>query len=77
VTLSDAPTLTGFAVNDPRVTPESAALTVRESVAVAVLPFPSVTVRVTVKGEPVLAVGVQLMETALELLHPGGRWVQA
>jgi hypothetical protein len=33
----------------------------------------SVTVRVTVKGEPVVEDGVQPMEAAFELLQPPGR----
>jgi len=55
----------------------SAELTVSASVALAVIPFPSVTVRVTVNGEPVVAVGVQLIEAEFELLHPAGRFVHA
>jgi hypothetical protein len=49
--------------------------TASDSVAVAALLFPSVTVRVTANGEPVVAEGVQLIEAVLELLHPGGRLV--
>ena len=54
-----------------------AGLTVRVNVVVAVFPFLSVTVRVTVKGDPVVSVGVQLIEGEFELLHPSGRFVQA
>jgi hypothetical protein len=53
----------------------SAGLTVSVNDAVAVLPFESVTVRVTVNGEPVVAEGVQLMEAAFVVLHPVGRFV--
>ena len=51
------------------------AVTVSVNDAVAVLLFPSFTVRVTVNGEPVVAVGVQLIEARFELLQPIGRFV--
>ena len=54
----------------------TAGSTVSERVAVAVLLFPSVTVRVTAKGEPLAELGAQLMETEFEVLQPGGRPVQ-
>jgi len=76
LTLSGWLTLTGFGVMEPRVTPEGAVLTVREIVAVAVLLVPSFTVRVTVNGEPVALVGVQLIDGELAEEHPGGRLVQ-
>jgi hypothetical protein len=49
--------------------------TVRLNDAVAVFPFPSVTVSVTVNGDPVAAVGVQPMDAKSELEHPVGRFV--
>ena len=52
-------------------------LTVSVRVETEVPLFESVTVRVTVKGDPVTEVGVQLIEAELALVHPGGRFVHA
>jgi ABC-type anion transport system duplicated permease subunit len=49
----------------------SAESTVNVNDSVTVLPFPSVTVRVTVYGLPAFEVGVQLNNAAV-LLHPVG-----
>jgi len=76
VNVTDCPRSAGLWVTVGTGT-TSAKLTVNEIVAVAVLPFPSVTVRVTVSGEPVVAVDVQLMEAAFELKHPVGRFDHA
>jgi hypothetical protein len=65
-------TSTGLWVAD-RVPAERAGSTPSDSVAVAVLLFPSVTVSVTVKGDPVIDDGVQLIEAELALEHPLGR----
>ncbi len=43
----------------------------------AVFPFPSVTVKVTVNGDPVVSVGVQLIEAKFDDVHPSGRFVHA
>jgi hypothetical protein len=64
----------GFAYAVPADNAES---TVSMYVAVAVFPFPSVTVKVTVNGDPVVSVGVQMIEPESELLHPSGRPVHA
>jgi hypothetical protein len=53
----------------------SAGSTVRDRMAVAVPLTESVTVSVTVNGEPVEDVGVQLIEGEFEEEHPGGRLV--
>jgi 2',3'-cyclic-nucleotide 2'-phosphodiesterase (5'-nucleotidase family) len=70
------PTSTGFFVADS-VPADRAESTVKDIVAVAVLPFPSVTVRVTVSGDPVVAVGVQVIVAEFEVVHPVGRCVHA
>jgi hypothetical protein len=62
----------GAADGDPATNAEP---TVRLNDAVAVFPLPSVTVSVTVNGDPVAAVGVQLIDGEFELLHPVGRFV--
>jgi hypothetical protein len=54
----------------------TAGSTVRERVAVAVSPFPSLTVRVTMNGDPLAEVGVQEIEAEFEVLQPDGRPVQ-
>jgi tetrahydrodipicolinate N-succinyltransferase len=68
-------TSTGLIVADGAVV--SAGSTVRESVADAIPLTESVTVRVTVNGEPVDDVGVQLIDAEFEEEHPGGRLVHA
>jgi hypothetical protein len=70
------PTSTGFTVAEA-VPATKAGSTVRLNDAVAVFPLPSVTVNVTVNGDPVVAVGVQLIDGEFELLHPVGRFVHA
>jgi len=64
-------TSTGLWVAD-RVPAETAGSTVKDSVALPVPPLASVTVRVTVNGDPVEEVGVQLNDVP-EPLHPVGR----
>jgi hypothetical protein len=54
----------------------SAGLTVSDIDALPVPARESVTVRVTLNGDPLEEVGVQLMEAEFELTHPGGRLVQ-
>jgi hypothetical protein len=56
---------------------DSAGSTVNRYVAVAVSPFPSVTVRVTVNGDPVVSVGVQMIELEFDDVHPSGKFVHA
>jgi len=51
--------------------------TANVKVAIAVLMLESVTVRVTVSGDPVVAVGVQVIEGELDVEHPFGRLVHA
>ncbi|MDG7015924.1 MAG: hypothetical protein JRM82_00945 [Nitrososphaerota archaeon] len=69
------PVYTGLGVAEGAAS--SAGSTARERVAVAVSPFPSVTVRLTVRGEPVVAAGVQSTEGVSELPQPDGRLVHA
>ena len=63
-------TSTGFTVAEA-VPADNAESTVNANDAVAVFPFPSVTVRVTVYGDPESSLGVQLNDAAV-LLHPAG-----
>lgn len=51
------------------------ALTARLNEVVALLEFPSVTVRVTVNGDPAVSVGVQPREGESDVEHPWGRFV--
>ncbi len=69
-------TSTGLIVAET-VPADNAGSTVNAYVAVAVFPFPSVTVKVTVNGDPVVSLGVQMIEPESELLHPSGRFVHA
>ncbi len=69
-------TSTGLMVAET-VPAESAGSTVNIYVVLAVFPFPSVTVKVTVNGDPVVSLGVQMIEPESELLHPSGRFVHA
>jgi hypothetical protein len=69
-------TSTGFTVADT-VPADSLGSTAKENDAVAVFPFPSVTVKVTVNGDPVVSVGVQLIEAKFDDVQPSGRSVHA
>jgi hypothetical protein len=60
-----------------RLSPIAGTVTGSENDETAVWLLVSVTVRVTEYGEPPLPVGVQLIEAALEVVHPGGRFVHA
>jgi len=69
-------TSTGFTVAEA-VPADSAESTVNANVVVAVFPFPSVTVNVTVNGDPVVSLGVQMIELEFDDVHPSGRFVHA
>lgn len=75
VHLLDEPTITVVGAQATAMLLETG-VTLNAHVASSVSPMWSVTVRVTVRGDTVVAVGVQEIEVELDVEHPSGRFVQ-
>jgi hypothetical protein len=73
----DEPTITVVGAHATAIVLRTGFTASVNGVVVAMTPFESVTVRVTMNGVPVVAVGVQEIEGKLDVEHPSGRFVQA